>query len=101
MEDGGWRMEDGEDSVKIPHLVLALLRFSPWIYLSSLVLQILRLGLLMVPGPVIRSLFDTLSGGAGLTAPFWGLVALLVALALARIAALLGGIAVEFSGYFI
>ena len=82
-------------------LIWRLFRFSPGRYGWSLVLQTLRLGLTMVPGLVIKRLFDWLGAGADLSWGFWGLIALLVAVALARVAALLGGITVEFTTYFI
>src|SRR6185295_1428039 len=78
-----------------------LVRFTPRLYLGSLMLQIGRLGILGVPGIIIQRLFDALALGTHFTWGFWGLIALLVAVALARVAALLSGIFVELTGYFI
>jgi len=82
-------------------LLRQIIRISPRLYLLSLLMQTLRLGILMAPGLVIGRLFDTLSQDSPLSWYFWGLLALLVAIAVARVAALLGAIAVEFSTYFI
>ncbi len=78
-----------------------LLRFSPGIYSLSVVLQIVRLGLIMAPGLVLKGIFDRLAGGVALGWAFWGLIALIVALAVARLMALLGGVALELTGNFI
>jgi ATP-binding cassette subfamily B protein len=78
-----------------------LVRFTPRLYLGSLMLQIVRLGILVVPGIIIQRLFDALARDPHFTRGFWGLIALLVAVALARVAALLSGIFVELTGYFI
>ncbi len=78
-----------------------LVRFTPRLYLGSLLLQIARLGILVVPGIIIQRLFDALARDTRFTWEFWGLIALLVAVALARVAALLSGIFVELTGYFI
>ena len=78
-----------------------LLRFSPSIYALSALLQVFRLGLIMAPGLVLRAVFDRLAAGLPLGGWIWGLLALLIALALARMAALLGGVAVEATSYMI
>jgi ATP-binding cassette, subfamily B, bacterial len=78
-----------------------LIRFTPWLYLGSLLLQIARLGILVVPGIIIRQIFDILERETHFTWAFWGTIALLLAVALARVAALLSGIFVELTGYFI
>lgn len=82
-------------------LLRQIIRTSLRLYLLSLLMQTLRLGILMAPGLVLGRLFDTLSQDSPLSWYFWGLLALLVAIAVARVAALLGAIAVEFSAYFI
>ncbi len=78
-----------------------LIRFSPAIFIISLLLQIFRLGLLLAPGLVLRTVFDRLATAAPLDWHLWGVIALIVVLAIARIAALLSGVAVESTGYFI
>ena len=67
---------------------------------GSLLLQIARLGILVAPGLVIQRIFDTLASADGASWRLWGLIALLVAVALARVAALLSAIFVELTGYF-
>lgn len=78
-----------------------LLRFSPLIFTLSTGLQLFRLGLLLAPGLVLRAVFDRLAVRTELDWTMWGLVALLVALPLARITALLSGVFVESTAYFI
>ncbi|MBA3944843.1 MAG: ABC transporter ATP-binding protein [Herpetosiphonaceae bacterium] len=78
-----------------------LLRFSPRIYAISLLLQIFRLGLMLAPGLVLRVIFDRLAGTFQLGWVFWGLIALIVVIAVARLVALMGGVALERTGYFI
>ncbi len=78
-----------------------LVRFTPWLYLGSLLLQIMRLGILVVPGLIVQRLFDALERETHFTWVFWGLIAFLVAVALARVAALLSGIFVELTSYFV
>jgi ATP-binding cassette, subfamily B, bacterial len=78
-----------------------LVRFTPRLYLGSLALQILRLGILVVPGLIIQRIFNLLEHETQFTWAFWGLIALVCAVALTRVAALLSGIFVELTGYFI
>jgi ATP-binding cassette, subfamily B, bacterial len=77
-----------------------LFQLTPWLYLSSFVLQIGRFVFVFGPGLIIRQLFDTLAGDAPAAWGFWSLLALLVAVALARIAMLLSAVAVENTTYF-
>ncbi|KPV51573.1 hypothetical protein SE17_20410, partial [Kouleothrix aurantiaca] len=76
-----------------------LLRFTPWLYAGSLLLQIGRLGILVLPGLVIQRIFDTLAGADRFNWGLWGLIALLVGVALARVAVLLSAIFAELTGY--
>ena len=76
-----------------------LLRFTPWLYAGSLLLQIGRLGILVLPGLVIQRIFDTLAGADRFDWGLWGLIALLVGAALARVAVLLSAIFAELTGY--
>jgi ATP-binding cassette subfamily B protein len=82
-------------------VIWRLVRFTPRLYAASMFLQIARLGILIVPGLIVQQLFDLLARETHFTPAFWWLIALLVAVALARVAALLGGILVEQTGYFI
>jgi ATP-binding cassette subfamily B protein len=77
-----------------------LIRFTPWLYGFSMLLQIARLSILIVPGLIIQRLFDELAKQTHFTPVFWSLIALLGAVALARVAALLGGIFAEQTAYF-
>jgi ATP-binding cassette subfamily B protein len=78
-----------------------LIRLTPWLYATSVVLQIARLGILVAPGIVIQHLFDTLAQTHSFSWQLWGLIALLLAVALMRVAALLSAIFTELTGYFI
>ncbi len=78
-----------------------LIRLTPWLYAGSVVLQIARLGILVAPGIVIQRLFDTLAQTHNFSWQLWGLIALLLVVALARVAALLSAIFTELTGYFI
>jgi ATP-binding cassette, subfamily B, bacterial len=78
-----------------------LVRLTPWLYLGSLLLQIARLGILVVPGLIVQQLFDLLEHETQFNWTFWGLIALLLVVALTRVAALLSGVFVELTGYFI
>jgi ATP-binding cassette subfamily B protein len=86
--------------VTLRHVLARLLGFQPWHYAGNLVLQILRFGLLLAPGMLVRELFNWLTDRAPLSWGFWSLVALLAAVALARVAALLGAVALESRIYF-
>jgi len=82
-------------------LLWQLIRLTPWLYAGSVVLQIARLGILVAPGIVIQRLFDTLAQTHSFSWQLWGLIALLMVVALARVAALLSAIFTELTGYFI
>jgi ATP-binding cassette subfamily B protein len=82
-------------------LLIRLVRFTPRLYFGSLLLQVMRLGILVAPGIIIQRLFDVLARETRFSWSFWALIALLIAVALARVAALLSGIFVELTGYFI
>ena len=61
-----------------------LFRYAPWAMAGTLVLMIGRMGIQFAPALVIRALFDTLTATAQLSPALWGLVALLVGVAVAR-----------------
>lgn len=86
--------------MSVRELLWQLLRFQPWRYAGSFVLQIFRFVFVFAPGIVVRELFNWLTSSAPLTWGFWSLIALLVGVALARIAALLGSVTVEYWIYF-
>ena len=76
-------------------LLRQLVGFSRREYAVALVLQPFRLGLWFAPAFVIRELFNWLSSGAPLDWNYWSLVALVLALPLARIGALLCAVGME------
>ena len=78
-----------------------LIRFRPTIFGVSVILQIFRLGLIMAPGLMLRAIFDRLAIDSPLGWGFWGLIAAIMAIAVARAVALLTGVAVELTGNFI
>ncbi len=75
-------------------------RLTPRLYALSLLLQILRLTILIVPGLIIGAIFDTLSARHQATWGLWALIALLVAVVAPRVAALLGAVALEYTCYY-
>ena len=83
-----------------PWVIWRLIRFKPRLCLVSLVLQILRLGIILVPGLIVREIFNTLTGHAQIG---WGIevfIALIIAAALARVVILLSAVAVELTYWF-
>ena len=78
-------------------LAWRLLRDRPALYALSLALQIVRLGLQIVPGLIVAAIFDTLTQHAQVTWGLWALIALLVAVTAPRVAAVLSSVAVEYT----
>ncbi|MCA1598256.1 MAG: ABC transporter ATP-binding protein/permease, partial [Chloroflexi bacterium] len=78
-------------------LTWRLLRDKPALYALSLALQIVRLGLQIVPGLIVAAIFDTLTRHAHATWGLWALIALLVAATAPRVAAVLSSVAVEYT----
>jgi ATP-binding cassette subfamily B protein len=77
-----------------------LVRLTPRLFALSLLLQVLRLTILLVPGLLISAMLDTLAGHAPVT---WGLpvlLALLIAVTLPRVTVLLAAVAVEYTCYY-
>lgn len=77
-----------------------LVRLTPRLFALSLVLQVLRLTILLVPGLLISVMLDTLAGKAPVN---WGLpilLALLLATMLPRVTVLLAAVAVEYTCYY-
>jgi ATP-binding cassette subfamily B protein len=75
-----------------------LIRFRPWQYLALGILEVLFFGVFpQIVGWITREFFDTLSGNAQTGLGVWGLVALLVGTALARVLAIFGDVAVYFN----
>ncbi len=82
-------------------LAWRLLRDRPALYALSLALQIVRLGVHIVPGLIVAAIFDTLTRHAQVTWGLWALIALLVAATAPRVAAVLSSVAVEYTGLYL
>jgi len=82
-------------------LAWRLLRDRPALYALSLALQIVRLGVQIVPGLIVAAIFDTLTQHAQVTWGLWALIALLVAATAPRVAAVLSSVAVEYTCYYL
>jgi ATP-binding cassette subfamily B protein len=77
--------------------VLKLIRFRPWLYLALGILETLFFGAFpQVVAWITFSFFNALTGDAPARFGVWGLIALLVATAVARAAAIFGDVAVYF-----
>jgi ATP-binding cassette subfamily B protein len=75
-----------------------LIRFRPWHYLALGVLEILFFGVFpQIVGWITYAFFNTLTGDAPASVGVWGLIALLIVTAVARVAAIFGDVAVFFS----
>lgn len=86
--------------MKVRDVLWRLLRFTPWLYALSFILQILRLGILLVPGLLIQAIFNALAGQGQAQCSVWALIALLVAAALGRIVLLLCAVFVEHTCFY-
>ena len=82
-------------------LTWRLLRDKPALYALSLTLQIVRLGLQVVPGLIVAAIFDMLTQHAHATWGLWALIALLVAATAPRVAAVLSSVAMEYTCYYL
>ena len=69
-----------------------MIRYRPWLYLANGILWALIHVFPLLPGLVAREFLDTLTGDARFTFGIWGLIALLIGIALAQIALEFGGI---------
>jgi ATP-binding cassette subfamily B protein len=76
-------------------LLWRLIRFRPGLYLLGTVLFSASWTIFLAPGFIARAFFDTLTGKAPAAIGAWGLIALLVALELSRVAVTLGSAAVN------
>ena len=75
-----------------------LIRFRPWHYLALGVLETLFFGVFpQMIGWITHAFFDTLTGDEPARVGVWGLIALLAATAIARVAAIFADVAVYFS----
>ena len=75
-----------------------LIRFRPWLYLALGILEILFFGVFpQLVGWITFTFFDTLTGESAAGISIWGLIALLLATAVGRAAAIFGDVAVYFN----
>ena len=68
-----------------------MIRYRPWLYLINGVLWTLIHLFPLLPGLIAREFFNTLEGQAGFGLGTWGLIALLLATALAQIMLIFAG----------
>jgi ATP-binding cassette subfamily B protein len=80
-------------------VIWRLVRFTPWLYLLNFCLQVVALVLPLLPGLIIREVFNMLSGPTPVSWGLGGLVALLIAASLGRIALIMGAAASEWTCY--
>ena len=91
---------DGKKPVKHWWFIWRLIRFRPGMYLlSGLFASIMYYVFPLVPGLLVRQLFNELSGNAPAVLGIWTLMAILVGAALVRVAALFGAVAAEMTLY--
>lgn len=72
-----------------------LIRYRPGLYLLDNIVWLVVFMIPMIPGLLAREFFDTLTGEARLDLGVWGIIALLVGAALARVGFVLWGIIVD------
>lgn len=78
--------------------VARLVRYRPWLYLTSGLLASVMFYLFpLLPGLVVKRVFDKLTGEAVVSLGLWTLLALLAGIAVARQAAIIGAVAAEVS----
>jgi ATP-binding cassette subfamily B protein len=65
-----------------------LFAYKPWLFAADVFTQIPRQLMFLLPGLIIREIFNSLTANAGVTWGFWALLALLMASAFARVAAI-------------
>ncbi len=75
-----------------------LIRFRPWLYVALGILETLFFGVFpQVVGWITYTFFNVLTGDAQIEIGVWALIALLIATAIARAAAIFGDVAVYFT----
>ncbi len=79
-------------------VVVRLARYRPWLYLTSGLLAGVMFYLFpLLPGLVVKRVFDGLTGEANASVGLWTLLALLAGIAVARQATIIGAVAAETS----
>ena len=90
----------GTKPVKHWWFIWRLIRFRPGMYLlSGLTASIMFYVFPLVPGLIVRQVFDELSGSAPATLGTWTLIALLVGAAVVRVGVTFGAVAAEMTLY--
>jgi ATP-binding cassette, subfamily B, bacterial len=82
-----------KEMLSTPHFLWRIMRYDWWNFTAHSVLCIIGFGLQVVPGLVVKQIFDTISGAAPSTRGadlLWGLIALYVGVEVARVLLLLG-----------
>lgn len=78
--------------------IVRLARYRPWLYLTSGLLASIMFYLFpLLPGLVVKQVFDKLTGEATVSVGLWTLLALLAGIAVARQTAIIGAVAAEVS----
>ena len=84
---------DRADRMNVWRAVWRLVRFAPWLFVANALIWIVEDFFYLVPGLVLRQLFDTLTDHAQLNVGFWALLALLPALSGLQTLLVVGGTA--------
>jgi ATP-binding cassette, subfamily B, bacterial len=82
-----------KEMLSTPHFVWRIMRYDWWNFSAHSFLCIVGFALQVVPGLVVRQIFDTIAGVTGSQANagiLWGLIAIYVGVELARVVLLLG-----------
>ncbi len=82
--------------MKTWYYIARLAWFRPWLYLPTFLLRLFIFGIYaQAIGLLFQAFFDTLTGHARASVGIWGVIALIVAFSLARVAAVFADIALE------
>jgi ATP-binding cassette subfamily B protein len=82
--------------MRIWRYIWRLAWFRPWLYLPTFLLRLFIFGIYaQAIGLLFQAFFDALTGHVQVSVGIWGLIALIVAFSLARVAAVFGDIALE------
>lgn len=72
-------------NAKTFHYMWRLIKYRPWLYLGNCILWIFIHISPLIPGLIAKEFFDVLSGNASLNVGLWGLMTLLIMVALIRV----------------
>lgn len=73
------------NNTKTFHYMWRLIKYRPWLYLGNCILWIFIHISPLIPGLIAKEFFDVLSGNASLNVGLWGLMTLLIMVALIRV----------------